>query len=325
MKWWNPDFQSYPCFWLVQEVEDIPEDAESEEGPLVISSKWSAFCECLCVSWAQHGHHRIMSFILKTTCRSKRNWRWEASSICPRRFWGSCWQAGREKPSVAFSMLVSIVCSQPAPLFLLSNEGKVARNWWRCCSSARRWRKRGWSWKRLDFAQSCQVDQGGIIQDQLSVLVAATYRISLFRFSASSSWFSLFHLSFRFEASFVCASFCISFSGFLPFPEFFLQASKKSTFTKADVKQGRSLIWVLKDVMLCVCDSRLLSEKIWDFWVFATENPPKSRSGSWGCPSPRTIRLWEAKGGWNFLCMENVEALLQFFCRGITIDGTINR
>ena len=47
---WKPDFQPYPCCSLVQEVEDIPEDAESEEGPLVISSKWSAFCECLRVS-----------------------------------------------------------------------------------------------------------------------------------------------------------------------------------------------------------------------------------------------------------------------------------
>ena len=45
----EPDFESYPCLSLVQEVEDIPEDAKSEEGPLVISSKWSAFRECLCV------------------------------------------------------------------------------------------------------------------------------------------------------------------------------------------------------------------------------------------------------------------------------------
>ena len=45
----EPDFESYPCLSLVQEVEDIPEDAKSEEGPLVSSSKWSAFCECLCV------------------------------------------------------------------------------------------------------------------------------------------------------------------------------------------------------------------------------------------------------------------------------------
>ena len=50
MKGRTPDFQSYPCLSLVQEVEDIPEDAESEEGPLGISSMWIAFCECLCVS-----------------------------------------------------------------------------------------------------------------------------------------------------------------------------------------------------------------------------------------------------------------------------------
>ena len=45
----EPDFESYPRLSLVQEVEDIPEDAKSEEGPLVSSSKWSAFCKCLCV------------------------------------------------------------------------------------------------------------------------------------------------------------------------------------------------------------------------------------------------------------------------------------
>ena len=49
LKGWNLILNRYPCLSLVQEVEDIPEDAKSEEGPLVSSSKWSAFCECLCV------------------------------------------------------------------------------------------------------------------------------------------------------------------------------------------------------------------------------------------------------------------------------------
>ena len=135
-------------------------------------------------------------------------------------------------------------------LKLESGWGKVASKLWRCCSSARGWRKRGWSWKTLDFAGFCQVDQRRDPIWSIIGIGAAMYCISLCRFSASSSWFSLFPSLFHFEASFVCASFCISFSGFLPFFWFFLQASKKSTFMKAEVKQGRGLIWVMKDVVL---------------------------------------------------------------------------
>ena len=78
---------------------------------------WVFVCP-LSKAWALWGY---MSPISKSTCRSKRNWRWEASSTCPRRFWGRCWQAGSEKLSVTFSMLISIVCLQLSDFLVLSS------------------------------------------------------------------------------------------------------------------------------------------------------------------------------------------------------------
>ena len=72
----------------------------------------------VCVSLEQSmGIIGLYESNLKTTYRSKRNWSREAPSICPRRFWRRCWQAGSEKLLVTFSMLVSIVCLQLSNFF----------------------------------------------------------------------------------------------------------------------------------------------------------------------------------------------------------------
>ena len=62
--------------------------------------------------------------------------------------------------------------------------------------------------------------------------------------------FLFFHLSSSLKHLLFVPLFAFLFLVSCPFFYFFLQASKKSTFMKAEVKQGRGLIWVMKDVVL---------------------------------------------------------------------------
>ena len=142
--------------------------------------------------------------------------------------------------------------------------------------------------------QDFQLDQGGIIKDHCRYWYRDVLHFSL-------SFFCLFFLVFSFPISLsvlkrllfvpcLCL-FLHFFSGFLPLFWFFPQASKKSTFMKAEVKQGRSLIWVLKDVVLyylATCCSKMLSNgkaKIRSdqlFWLMKDDvgNAREPRTGS---------------------------------------------
>ena len=99
------------------------------------------------------------------------------------------------------------------PPKLESGWGKVASNWCRCCSSLRSWRKWGWSWNILDFARfsgRSRRDHRG----SLSVLVPGCIAFLFVVFLPLLLGFLFSHLSFCFEASFVCAMF-VPFVAFL--------------------------------------------------------------------------------------------------------------